>query len=203
MKKIAFSIWQLKPVKWLRRLRGLRLVYTPLIAIVIFTGAMGIILGTLQLQEKNQQEAALFRELSFAKQRIQLRFANNTDILQSMGREYLGSSDSSKLKENIVIQAENLLQSNHEIAEIIWINENEQRQWKVPTNNLKVEWFNKTENATAINHALRKSIELSKATNRPAFSQFITLELPSDEPIAKEIRTVFWQTVPQIAGSKR
>ena len=202
MKKIAFSIWQLKPVKWLRRLRGLRLVYTPLIAIVIFTVVMGIILGTLQLQEKNQQEAALFRELSFAKQRIQLRFANNTDILQSMGREYLGSSDSSKLKENIVIQAENLLQSNHEIAEIIWINENEQRQWKVPTNNLKVEWFNKTENATAINHALRKSIELSKATNRPAFSQFITLELPSDEPIAKEIRTVFWQTVPQIAGNE-
>ena len=80
MKKIVFAIWQLKPVKWLRRLRSFRSVYTPLIAIVIFTGAMGIILGTLQLQEKGQQEAALFRELSFAKQRIQLRFANNTDI---------------------------------------------------------------------------------------------------------------------------
>lgn len=202
MKKIVFSIWQLKPVKWLRRLRSFRLVYTPLIAIVIFTGAMGIILGTLQLQEKGQQEAALFRELSFAKQRIQLRFANNTDILQSMGREYIGSGDSEKLKENIVLQSENLLQSNHEIAEIIWVNESQKRLWKVPPSNLKTEWFNKSENAVLINQALRKTIDLSTATNRPAFSQFISLEVPSDELIAKEIRTVFWQTVPQVIGNE-
>ena len=96
MKKIVFSIWQLRPVKWLRRIRGFKLVYTPLIAIVLFTVVMGVIMGTLQLQEKSQQEAALFRELSFAKQRIQLRFANNTDVLQSIGRDYLSAGDSAK-----------------------------------------------------------------------------------------------------------
>ncbi len=143
MKKIAFSIWQLKPVKWLRRIRGFKLVYTPLIAIVLFTVVMGVIMGTLQLQEKSQQEAALFRELSFAKQRIQLRFANNTDVLQSMGRDYLSGGDAPKAKENFIVQGENLLQSNHEIAQIVWINEAHERQWKIPPDNLKTDWFNK------------------------------------------------------------
>ena len=202
MKKIAFSIWQLKPVKWLRRIRGFKLVYTPLIAIVLFTVVMGVIMGTLQLQEKSQQEAALFRELSFAKQRIQMRFANNTDVLQSIGRDYVGAGDSAKLKDNAIIQAENLLQSNHEIAQIVWINEAYQRQWKIPPDNLKTDWFNKANNAGAINQALKKTLELSAATNRPAFSQFIALEVPSDELISKEIRNVFWQTVPQISGNE-
>lgn len=201
MKKIAFSIWQLKPVKWLRRIRGFRLVYTPLLAIVIFTGVMGVIMGTLQLQEKSQQEAALFRELSFAKQRIQLRFASNTENLQSMGREYLSTTDAAKVRENLIDQAENLLQTNHEIAQILWIDEQQQRQWKVSPINLKTDWFSKPDNAPIINDALRKTIELSTATHRPAFSQFITLQVPKEEPIAKEIRNVFWQTVPQVSGN--
>jgi PAS domain S-box-containing protein len=202
MKKFAFSIWQLKPVKWLRRIRGFKLVYTPLIAIVLFTVVMGVIMGTLQLQEKSQQEAALFRELSFAKQRIQQRFANNTDVLQSIGRDYVGAGESAKLKDNVIIQAENLLQSNHEVAQIAWINETYQRQWRIPPDNLKTDWLNKDNNAKAINQALKKTLELSAATNRPAFSQFIALEVPGDEVISKEIRNVFWQTVPQISGNE-
>jgi PAS domain S-box-containing protein len=163
---------------------------------------MGVIMGTLQLQEKSQQEAALFRELSFAKQRIQLRFANNTDVLQSIGRDYLSAGDSSKLKDNVIIQAENLLQSNHEIAQIIWINEADQRLWKIPPDNLKTDWFSKANNAIPINQALKKTLELSTATNRPAFSQYITIEVPSDEVVSKEIRNVFWQAVPQISGGE-
>ncbi len=163
---------------------------------------MGVIMGTLQLQEKSQQEAALFRGLSFAKQRIHLRFANNTDVLQSIGRDYVGARESEKLKDNAIIQAENLLQSNHEIAQIIWINEASQRQWRIPPDNLKTEWFNKANNAGVINQALKKTLELSAATNSPAFSQFISLEVPRDELISKEIRNVFWQTVPQISGNE-
>lgn len=202
MKKIAFSIWQLKPVRWIRRIRGFKLVYTPLIAIVLFTVVMGVIMGTLQLQEKSQQEAALFRELSFAKQRIQLRFANNTDVLQSIGRDYVSAGDSAKLKDNVIIQAENLLQSNHEIAKIVWFNETYQSQWKVPPHNLKTDWFNKVNNANVINKTLQKTLELSAATNRPAFSNFISLEVPSNEVISKEIRNVFWQTVPLLSGNE-
>ncbi|QWE23836.1 PAS domain S-box protein [Polynucleobacter sp. AP-Elch-400A-B2] len=202
MKKIVFSIRQLQPVKWIRRIRGFKLVYTPLIAIVLFTVVMGVIMGTLQLQEKSQQEAALFRELSFAKQRIQLRFANNTDVLQSLGREYISSGESVKSRENLFIQAENLLQSNHEIAQIVWIDKAGQRQWRVPLNNLRTVWLNKDVNAETVNQGLRKTLELSTATSRPAFSQFMTLEVPSDEVISREIRNVFWQTVPQISGNE-
>lgn len=202
MKKIALSFWQLSPVKWLRRIRGFKLVFTPLIAIVLFTVVMGIIMGTLQLQEKSQQEAALFRELSFAKQRIQLRFSNNTDVLQSLGRDYVSGGESPKSKENFFIQAENLLQSNHEIAQIVWIDKAGQRQWRIPLDNLRTEWFNKNVNVETINQGLRKTLELSSATSRPAFSQFMTLEVPSDEVISKEIRNVFWQTVPQISGNE-
>ena len=183
-------------------MRRFRLVYTPLIAIVLFTVVMGVIMGTLQLQEKGQQEAALFRELSFAKQRIQLRFTNNTDVLQSIGRDFVSAGDLAKSKENVLIQAENLLQSNHEIAQIIWINEAGQRQWRIPPDNLKTDWFNTTENAGVLNQALKKTINLSAATNRPAFSHFISIQVPSDELVSKEIRNVFWQVVPQISGSE-
>lgn len=201
MRKIVLSFWQLKPVKWLRNIRGFKLVYTPLLAIVLFTAVMGVILGTLQLQEKGQQEAALFRELSFAKQRIQLRFSNNTDILQSLGREYLNSIESAKDRANVSLQAENLLQSNHEIVQLLWINEDNIVEWKVPNNNAKTTWFNKPENAPILKEALKKSSELSYATLRPAYSQFITLDVPIDNPVTKDIRHVFWQTIPQLAGT--
>jgi PAS domain S-box-containing protein len=202
MEKNAFSIWKLKPIQWVRRVRGFKLVYTPLIAIVLFTLVMGLIMGTLRLQEKSQQESALFKELSLAKQRIQLRFSTNTDVLQSIGRDYANSGDSVKLKGNVIIQAENLLQSNHEIAQIIWIDEAGQYHWKIPLNNLKTEWFNRVENAGAIKQELKQTIELSAATSRPAFSQFISLEVPNDELISKEIRNVFWQAVPQNSGNE-
>jgi PAS domain S-box-containing protein len=202
MKRYTFSIWQLKSIQWIRRVRGFKIVFTPLIAIVLFTLVMGLIMGTLQLQEKSQQESALFKELSLAKQRIQLRFSNNTDVLQSIGRDYANSGESAKLKGNVITQAENLLQSNHEIAQMIWIDQAGEYHWKIPLNNLKTEWFNKVENAGVIKQELKQTIELSAATNRPAFSQFISLEVPNDELISKEIRNVFWQVVPQNSGNE-
>lgn len=96
----SISIHQsLRPFKWLRKIREFRLVYTPLLAIVLFTAVMGIILGTLHLQEKNQQEAALFRELSFAKQRIQSRFASNLDAFTTINREVASGEDQAKLRQ--------------------------------------------------------------------------------------------------------
>ncbi|CAM3651202.1 PAS domain S-box protein [Polynucleobacter antarcticus] len=202
MKKIAPYIWKLKPLQWIRRIRGFRLVYTPLLAIIIFTGVMGIILGALQLQEKDQQESALYRELSIAKQRIQLRFTNNVDVLQSMGRDYVSINNSSNVKSAFISQAENLLQSNREIAQILWIDESSQRQWIAPTINLKRDWFNHPDNAPVISAALKKTIELSAATNRPAFSQFITLKIPTNESTAREVRHIFWQTIPQVSENE-
>ena len=190
----------LRPFNWLRKIRGFRLVYTPLIAIVIFTAVMGIILGTLQLQEKNQQESALFRELSLAKQRIQLRFVNNLDVLVSMNRELAASEDQERLRRIAYEQAADLFSNNHEIIKIIWIDAKIQRLWTVPLINNKTDWINRLQNDQLANEGLVKAIELSKSTSRASFSQFIDLSLPGDEPLAKERKTVFWQVVPNIVG---
>ncbi|MDH6420166.1 PAS domain S-box-containing protein [Polynucleobacter sphagniphilus] len=201
MKLIAVSIKILGPFKWLRKIRGFKLVYTPLIAIILFTAVMGIILGTLQLQERSQQESALFRELSFAKQRIQLRFANNTETLISIARESAKNDESEKLKKETFVQVESFLNSNHEIIQVIWLNENKVRQWSLPHSSGKNELLNQLGSAPTITQELNKAVDLSKATNRPAYSQFIFLNHPIDGVNSRERNNVFWQAIPaSLAG---
>ncbi|WP_255536892.1 PAS domain S-box protein [Polynucleobacter sp. AP-Capit-er-40B-B4] len=189
-------------MKWLRKIRGFRLVYTPLIAIVIFTAVMGIILGTLHLQEKNQQESALFRELSFAKQRIQSRFASNLDALTTINREVAASEDQVKFKQIAREQADDLVVNNHEIVKIIWLTNQSQRLWVAPTETGKPDWITKSQNDQLVNTGLASTIELSRVTSRAAFSPFISLNLPSDEPINAERKIVFWQVVPNIVSGE-
>ena len=202
MKFSASALLRLSPIQWLRKIRGFRLVYTPLLAIVLFTAVMGVILGTLQLQEKSQQESALFRELSFAKQRIQLRFANNTDTLMTINREIAAVTDQAKLKQIAYEQADDLVLNNHEIIRIIQLNATSDRLWMVPPSNTKTDWINQSENAPLINSGLKTTIELSRVTGRSAFSQFIALNISSDEPLAKERKNIFWQVVPNIVGGE-
>jgi PAS domain S-box-containing protein len=161
---------------------------------------MGVILGTLQLQEKNQQESALFRELSFAKQRIQVRFANNLDVLVSINRELAASEDQERLKKITYEQAADLVINNHEIVKIIWIDSKKQRLWTAPPSNNKTDWISKIQNDQSANEELANAVELSRSTNRPSFSQFINLSLQGDESLARERKTVFWQVVPNLVG---
>lgn len=198
----VFSIWRLNPIKWLRKIRGFRLVYTPLLAIVLFTAVMGVILGTLQLQEKSQQESALFRELSFAKQRIQLRFANNTDSLMTINREIATLTDQAKSKQIAYEQADELVMNNHEIIRIMSLNANSERTWIVPPTNATTDWTTQGENASLINAGLKTTIELSRVTGRAAFSQFISLNISNEEPLAKERKNIFWQVVPNMVGGE-
>ena len=202
MKLTAFLSFLLRPFKWLRKIRGFRLVYTPLIAIVLFTAVMGIILGTLQLQEKTQQESALFRELSLAKQRIQLRFTNNLDAFVNINRELASGEDQERLKKIAYEQADELAINNHEIVKIVWINAKNEKLWTVPPSNNKTDWINKTQNDQSVNSSLASAMELSRTTSRAAFGQFINLNLPSDEPLAKDRKTVFWQVVPNVIGGE-
>jgi PAS domain S-box-containing protein len=202
MKSTALSKLVLNPLNWLRKIRGFKLVYTPLLAIILFIAVMGVILGTLHLQEKGQQEAALFRELSFAKQRIQLRFANNADSLNTINREIAASNDDAKLKQLVREQADDLVLNNHEIVKIVWLNTDNSKQWTVPVSNSKTDWISKTQNDRAVNESLAKTIELSHATSRTAFSQFISLNIPDEETLAKDRRTVFWQVAPNIVGGQ-
>ena len=202
MKLTALSTLLLKPFNWIRKIRGFKLVYTPLLAIVLFTAVMGIILGTLHLQEKGQQEAALFRELSFAKQRIQLRIANNTDALNTINREITASTEDPKLRQLVRDQAEDLIINNHEIIKLIWMNSEGMPIWSAPISNVKSDWNQKYQNDRLVKEGLASVIELSRVTNRAAFSQFISTESSDDEPTSKDRRTVFWQVVPNIVGGQ-
>ena len=202
MKFSALFSSLLSPLKWLRKIRGFRLVYTPLLAIVLFTSAMGVILGTLHLQEKTQQESALFRELSFAKQRIQLRFTNNLDTLTTINREIVASDDQVKLRQIAYEQANDLVLNNHEIIKIISFNEKSQIQWTAPQSNAKADFPQNNQNNKLINDGLVSTIELSRATSRAAFSQFISLTTLEDDPLANERKVVFWQVVPNIVSGE-
>ncbi|MBT8587512.1 PAS domain S-box protein [Polynucleobacter paneuropaeus] len=207
MKKQArVSLWVLGPLRWIRKIRGFRIVYTPLLAIVIFTAVMGIILGTLQLQEKNQQEAALFRELVFAKQRIQLRFSNNTDSLLIMSRDIASSGDDGKVRSNVLQQAEALLGNAHEISKLLWINKNNEVQWVAQANRNKRDLIlsdiNGSDQGNRIKEALRKTINISHATGQPAYSQFIVLNDPEGEKASSDTKVVFWQVIPIFGGNE-
>ncbi|MBT8514173.1 PAS domain S-box protein [Polynucleobacter paneuropaeus] len=196
----------LGPLRWIRKIRGFRIVYTPLLAIVIFTAVMGIILGTLQLQEKNQQEAALFRELVFAKQRIQLRFSNNTDSLLIMSRDIASSGDDGKVRSNVLQQAEALLGNAHEISKLLWINKNNEVQWVAQANRNKKDLIlsdiNGSDQGNRIKEALRKTINISHATGQPAYSQFIVLNDPEGEKASSDTKVVFWQVIPIFGGNE-
>ncbi len=202
MKFSALFSLLLSPFKWLRKIRGFRLVYTPLLAIVLFTSVMGVILGTLHLQEKTQQESALFRELSFAKQRIQLRFANNLDALTTINREIAASEDQVKLKQIAYEQANDLVRNNHEIIKIISLNEKIQYLWTAPLSNAKADSSRKNPNDQLTNEGLASTVELSRVTSRAAFSQFISLNSLDDDPLANERKVVFWQVVPNFVGGE-
>ena len=185
MKSSALVSLFIKPFIWLRKIRGLKLVYTPLLAIVLFTMVMSVILGTLHLQEKNQQESSLFRELSFAKQRIQLRFANNAEALNSINREIAASAEDAKLRQLVREQADDLIMNNHEIVKIIWLDAESKPVWTVPVKNNNSDFISRTQNDKTANENLASTIELSKATSRAAFSAFMTLSSPTEEPIGK------------------
>ncbi|MBT8581359.1 PAS domain S-box protein [Polynucleobacter paneuropaeus] len=205
-KQTRVSQWVLGPLRWIRKIRGFRIVYTPLLAIVIFTAVMGIILGTLQLQEKNQQEAALFQELVFAKQRIQLRFSNNTDSLLIMSRDIASSGDDGKVRSNVLQQAEALLGNAHEISKLLWINKNNEVQWVAQANRNKKDLIlsdiNGSDQGNRIKEALRKTINISHATGQPAYSQFIVLNDPEGEKASSDTKVVFWQVIPIFGGNE-
>ena len=124
----------------IRRFIGSRLVYTPLMAIVIFLIVMAIILGTLQVQERQQQEGSLFRELSLVKQRIQLRFINNSEILQSFSRDLAQTQNDRVAREKILSQVQSFVMGHPEILQLIWLNDGELRQWMIPPPARNAEW---------------------------------------------------------------
>lgn len=164
-------------------------------AIVIFLVVMAIILGTLQVQERQQQEGSLFRELSLVKQRIQLRFVNNSEALQSFSRDLAQTQNDRVARDKVLRQIESFVLGNPEILQLIWLNDSEWRQWMVPPPARNAEWFDKVPQASDVDRELKKAVFLSRETNRPAYSQVISLAVPKDDPMMSERQSIFWEVV--------
>jgi hypothetical protein len=179
----------------LRRFIGSRLVYTPLLAIVIFLVVMAIILGTLQVQERQQQEGSLFRELSLVKQRIQLRFVNNSEALQSFSRDLSQAENNRVARDKVLSQIQSFVMSNPEILQLIWLNADEWRQWMMPPPSRNSEWFDIVPQANEIDRELKRALFLSRETNRPAYSQVINLNVSKDDPVMENRQSIFWEVV--------
>ena len=99
-------------------------------------------------------------------------------------------------------QADVLAMGNHEIIKIISLNQKLQTEWIAPRSLKNSDWISKTQNDQVASGALNSTIELSKTTGRAAFSKFITLDLPGQEPLAREGSAVFWQVVPNFIGGE-
>lgn len=179
----------------LRRFIGSRLVYTPLMAIVIFLVVIAIILGTLQVQDRQQQEASLFRELSLVKQRIQLHFLNNSETLLSYSRDLAQNQNDRAARDKVLSQIQSFVMGNPEILQLIWLNDNEWRQWMVPPPARNREWFDSVPQASEIDRELKKAIFLSRETNRSAYSQVMSLSVPKDDPMMGERQSIFWEVI--------
>ena len=175
----------------MRRFIGSRLVYTPLLAIVIFLVVMAIILGVLQVQERQQQEGSLFRELSLVKQRIQLRFINSSETLQSFSRDLAQAENNRGARDKVLSQVQSFVLGNPEILQLIWLNDSEWRQWMVPPPSRNTEWFDTVPQANEIDRELKRAIFLSRETNRPAYSQVISLAVAKDDPVMAERQSIF------------
>ncbi len=62
-------------------------MFIPLVAIVLFTVAMGVILWSLHETERQQQRDALYRDAAWAQQRVRLSLLSNQDQLASLARD--------------------------------------------------------------------------------------------------------------------
>jgi hypothetical protein len=193
--KLAW-VERLKKILTLQRVIGSKIIYTPLLAIILFVLVMGVILGTLQLQERQQQEGALFRELALVQQRIQLRFVSNGEIIESIARDLGNSQGDTSLRKSVLEKSLSFVMSNQEVVQIMWLNENEWRQWMIPAASKSNEWLDRAPNSEALQQQLRRAIYLSRETNRASYSQMVQLQFTKDEPYMRDYQSVFWEVVP-------
>ena len=117
-----------------QRARSYAFLYIPVLAIVLFTCAMGLILWTLNYQDKNQQQYTLYRETAFAKQRILLRFAANEDAILELSREISNSANRSQYPESFLKLSTKLIQDSPEILQLRWLDSRQNRIATLPNN---------------------------------------------------------------------
>jgi hypothetical protein len=105
-------------------------MFIPLVAIVLFSAAMGVILWSLHETERQQQRDALYRDAAWAQQRVRLSLLSNQDQLASLARDIAAA----QLEQGAYrTAAQEILRENPEIVFINWLDATRRGRWSLPS----------------------------------------------------------------------
>lgn len=104
-------------------------MFIPLVAIVLFAGAMIFILYQLHATEVQQQRDALYRDAAWAEQKVRLSLQSNQDQVAALARD-IGAAqlDPSAYRD----AARQLLRENPEVVFINWLDATRRPRWAFP-----------------------------------------------------------------------
>lgn len=179
-------------------LRSAGYLLTPIIAMVVFALAMGMILWTLHNQESNQQNLALFRELAFAKQRIQIRFTENEEDLSVIGKSISNNESNLIYPQDFLQEADELIRKHPEMVQVKWITRDSKRTWTFPqASKNKEDWLGKESLKTTVEINLQKTLQLAKETGHAEYGEFFKVQPEtSNENFNSQKSWLFWYVLP-------
>lgn len=198
MKSTSFSRQINKLIKRIiNSLASAGYLFAPFVAMVVFAMAMGLILWTLNNQEKSQQNLALFRELAFAKQRIQTNFSENEEQLLSISKSISSGEQNQSYPVDFIHGAGALVGQHPEIVQIKWLNGDSPRIWTYPNIKPKDDWTTRSGIKEVLENELYKTFREARDTGHAQYGAIFKIEPGTTNPtFNKQKRWVFWYVIP-------
>ena len=197
MKKLFFKKWLQKislPKKSTRLSVGY--LYTPLIAMIVFALAMGFILWTLQNQEKNQQNSALYRELAIAKQRIQINFSENEEQVLNLSKTLASTDKNPPYASGFIQDSRDLVGRHPEIIQVRWLENGLAKPMTYPAIKNKEDWITPVVKQT-LDKELQKILLQARETGHPQYGELVPLNIDTGNSTFNSQRSwVFWYVLP-------
>ncbi len=159
---------------------------------------MGLILWTLNYQDKNQQQYTLYRESAYAKQRILLGFSSNEDTLLELSREISNSVNQMRSPDSFLKRSTTLIQDSPEILHLRWIDRDKKSLWTVPVASNHSEWYDRQKIKAPLDEELSSVFIEASETNKSVYSKVIYLNFPEDDKLRADREYVFWHVTPII-----
>ncbi len=193
---------KLKNISFKQGARSYSFLLTPILAIVLFTAAMGLILWTLNYQDKNQQQYTLYRESAFAKQRILLRFSANEDAILELSREISNSTSQMQYSRSFLSMSTKLIQDSPEILQLRWIDRQQNRLATIPNKTGQQEWSDRKEVKSSLDNELSGIYAEASETNKAVYGRMIRLDLLKNDQVNLDRQYVFWHVTPVIQNGQ-
>jgi len=192
------TIFQKIPFPKAATLKSAGYLLTPIIAMVVFALAMGLILWTLQNQEANQQNLSLFRELAFAKQRIQINLTENEDEISAIARSVSANEKIVVYPQDFLLEAGELIRKHPEMLKIKWITKDNKRTWTYPpSQRTKEDWLAKESLKSLIESELSKTLTLARETGRAEYGELFQVQPETSNVSFNQQKSwLFWYVLP-------